>query len=68
MHNNREFGGKAYTSHAKDWEEFLVIDCSTIELAVYLERRIKRMKSRKYIENLKKYPDLIDKIIKEFDY
>ena len=67
MHNDGEFGGKAFTSHAKDWEEFLVIACSTVELAVYLELRIKRMKSRKYIENLKKYPDLVDKITKEFD-
>ena len=51
----------------RNWEEFLVIACSTVELAVYLELRIKRMKSRKYIENLKKYPDLVDKITKEFD-
>jgi putative endonuclease len=67
MHNDGHFGGKTYTRRAKDWEEFLLITCSTVKLAVYLELKIKRMKSRKYIENLKKYPELIDKIIKEFD-
>jgi hypothetical protein len=38
----------------------------TINQAVFVETRIKRMKSRKYIENLKKYPALVDKILKEF--
>ncbi len=67
MHNDGHFGGKTYTRRAKDWEEFLLIPCSTAKLAVYLEMKIKRMKSRKYIENLKKYPDLIKKIIREYD-
>jgi len=65
MHNDGHFGGKTYTSRAKDWEEFLLIPCLTVKLAVSLEMKIKRMKSRKYIENLKRYPDLIDKIIRE---
>ena len=51
---------------ASDWELFLLIPCETIEQAVFIESRIKRMKSRKYIENLKKYPEMVEKILKEF--
>ena len=65
-HNDGYFGNKAFTSRAQDWEEFLVIPCSSVELAVYLEIKIKRMKSRSYKENLKKYPEMINKIIQEF--
>jgi len=67
LHNNGHFGGKSYTSRSKDWEVYLLIPCPTIEQAVSIESRIKRMKSRKYIENLKKYPELVEKMIKEFD-
>lgn len=67
MHNDGCFGSKSYTSKAQDWKEFLLIPCSSVELAVYLELRIKRMKSRKYKENLKKYPEIIQKIVDEFD-
>jgi len=66
LHNRGHFGGKSYTYRSKDWEVFLLIPCQTIEEAVFVESRIKRMKSRKYIEDLKKYPGIIEKIVKEF--
>ena len=62
LHNNGFFGSKSYSSKASDWELFLLIPCETIEEAIYLESRIKRMKSRKYIENLRKYPEMIIKM------
>ena len=66
LHNNGHFGGKSYTYKASDWDIFLLISCETIEQAVFIESRIKKMKSKKYIENLKKYPEMIEKILKEF--
>jgi hypothetical protein len=36
----------------------------TIEQAVLIESEIKKMKSRKYIENLKKYPAMIARLLK----
>jgi len=36
-------------------------------MAIFIESRIKKMKSRQFIENLKKYPELIDRILKEFN-
>ena len=66
LHNNGSFGIKSYTSKASDWDIFLLISCETIEQAFFIESKIKRMKSRKYIENLKNYPEIIEKILKEF--
>ncbi len=66
LHNTGYFKGRTYTRKSSDWELFLKIPCETIGQAVLLESRIKRMKSRKYIENLKKYPEMIEKILKEF--
>jgi putative endonuclease len=44
----------------------LVIPCDTIEQAVFIESKIKRMKSRKYIENLKKYPEIVEKMLRKY--
>ena len=66
LHNTGHFGGKSFTHKASDWEIFLLIACDSIEKAVFFESTIKRMKSRKYIENLKKYPEMVEKILNEF--
>jgi putative endonuclease len=66
LHNTGQFGSKTYTFKASDWEIFLLITCGTIEQAMFVESKIKRMKSRHYIEALKKYPELINKLISEY--
>jgi putative endonuclease len=67
LHNNGQFGRKSYTYKAADWNIFLIIPCATIEQAVFVESKIKKMKSRKYIENLRKHPDLVDRILEDFN-
>ena len=62
LDNNGYFGGRSYTSKSSDWELYLEIACKTMEQAIFVESKIKKMKSRSYIENLKKYPELIDKL------
>jgi putative endonuclease len=37
-----------------------------VKQAVFMELKIKKMKSRKYIENLKRYPEMIKKIQKKY--
>ena len=66
LHYHGYFGGRSYTSKANDWVPYILIPCDTIEHAVFIESKIKKMKSRKYIENLKKYPEIIEKILKEY--
>ena len=66
QHNNGQFGGKAYTCKTSDWELFLLIPCGTINQAIFIELKIKKMKSRKFIEDLKKHPELVAKLLNEF--
>ena len=67
LHNNGSFGGKSFTYQTTDWEIFLLIPWETITQAIFIESKIKKMKSRNYIGNLKKYPEMIEKILEEFD-
>ena len=48
----------AFTSRANDWKLYYVIEDLEYQQARKIEAHIKRMKSRKYIENLKTYPEI----------
>jgi putative endonuclease len=54
---------QAYTAKAEDWTLYLRIDDLTYEQARGIEAHIKRMRSRLYIENLIKYPEMVAKLI-----
>ena len=64
--HNEAFYGKKYTSLVKDWEVYLSIECESTSQMHQIERHIKRMKSSKYIENLKKYPEMIEKLKRSY--
>ena len=51
---------------ANDWELFYKIHCNTRKQAILIERHIKKMKSRKYIEDLKKYPEITEKLLSKY--
>jgi putative endonuclease len=61
QHNTGFYSG-SFTSRAKDWQVYLEIPCETVGEAIFIERYIKKMKSRKYIEDLRKYPEIVDTI------
>ena len=61
------YGITKYTHRTKDWKLYLEIPCRSYRNARRIENHIKRMKSRKYIENLKKYPEMIDILIKKYN-
>jgi putative endonuclease len=65
IHNQALYGSKCFTASAKDWRLIIFIQTENYTHAIRLERKIKAMKSSKYIENLLKYPELIEKIILE---
>ena len=65
-HNTCGYGSKSYTSHTDDWVVFLEIGCDTYAQAMKIEKHIKRMKSRKYIMNLKLYSDIIKRILEKY--
>jgi putative endonuclease len=65
QHNTGEFVG-AYTKKANDWVLYYSIGCKSLQQALSIEKHIKRMKSRKYIENLVKYPEISEKLLDQY--
>jgi putative endonuclease len=66
QHFNKEFA-KSFTANADDWELFFFIDELDYTQARGIEAHIKRMKSRTYIHNLKKYPEIADKLKAKYE-
>ena len=64
-HNNLYYKD-AFTSRGVPWVLYLSIDGLLSEKAYQIERHIKKMKSKKYIENLKSYPEIIIKLIAKY--
>ncbi len=66
-HNNKNYDN-AYTSFTNDWKAYLCIECKSFKQALKIEKHIKLMKSTFYIENLKKYPEMIEKLMAKYDH
>ncbi|MBR5167926.1 MAG: GIY-YIG nuclease family protein [Salinivirgaceae bacterium] len=65
-HNSHFFTG-AFTSRTNDWVVFLTLECKNRTQARMIESHIKKMKSKTYIRNLKKYPQILDKLLAKYD-
>jgi putative endonuclease len=52
----------SFTSQANDWELFYKIEGLELSQAESIEKHIKRMKSRKYFENLRKYEQIVESL------
>jgi putative endonuclease len=64
--HNKHLFSTGYTVISDEWEIFHQIDCENRTQAVRIEKHIKRMKSRKYIESLKKYPGIVNKLLESY--
>ena len=56
-HNNKQYKN-SYTKKAEDWKVLFRLDELSFKQARNIEKHIKKMKSRKYIENLIQYPEM----------
>ncbi|WP_258097725.1 GIY-YIG nuclease family protein [Marinoscillum pacificum] len=63
LHLNKYYSNNKFSAKADDWKLFLAIDCSNKSQALAIEKHIKKMKSSKYITNLKQYPEMIAKLL-----
>ena len=64
QHNVAEFSD-AYTIRGIPWAKYLLIEnLGSHQYAI--ENHIKRMKSKKYIENMRIYPDMIQNLIQKY--
>ncbi|CAN5463475.1 hypothetical protein BH09BAC6_BH09BAC6_06980 [soil metagenome] len=61
QHMNKEFA-KNFTTGAEDWEIYLSIDELSYQQARSIELHLKKMKSKTYIQNLIKYPEIIERL------
>ena len=53
---------ESFTSKSEDWKLFLLIENLSYSQARSIEIHIKKMKSKVYIQNLARYPGIIDRL------
>jgi len=56
-----------FTAKADDWALFFSLNCSNKTQALLIEKHIKNMKSKVYIGNLIKYPEISNKLLSEYN-
>lgn len=66
MQHNTGFYDGSSTKYASDWSLYLSIRCENRIQALKLERFIKQMKSRKFINKLKGDSELVNGLLKRF--
>ena len=65
QHNNGFYSG-SHTRIAKDWQLVYSLKCNSRSQAVAIEKHIKKMKSKFYIQNLIKYPEISNKLLQKY--
>lgn len=65
-HLNQYYGKRKFTAKYNDWELYFWFTCDSIHQAKKVEQHIKRMKSKKYIRNVKRYPEIHQKLLQKF--
>lgn len=65
--HNSGFYDSAYTKQVSDWTLFYSIACNNRVQARKIETHIKNMKSKTYIQNLKKFPEITDKLKNKYN-
>ncbi|WP_026979080.1 GIY-YIG nuclease family protein [Flavobacterium tegetincola] len=58
---------RKFTYKADDWKLYLSFNCSSKPQALAIEKHIKAMKSKTYIDNLQKYPEIILKLLEKYN-
>lgn len=56
----------AFTKRSDDWMVYFELKDLEYDVSRKIEAHIKKMKSRKYIENLIRYPEIIQKLIEKY--
>lgn len=65
QHSNKSYQA-GFTHRADDWKVFYSIEDLEYGIARKIEQHIKKMKSRKYLENLKTYPEIMVRLIEKY--
>lgn len=61
--HNEGFYFDSFTSKSSDWNLFYVLKCNDKTQVLKIEKHIMRMKYRKYLQDLAKYPEIGNKLL-----
>jgi putative endonuclease len=61
-----EIHNDSYTRKASDWELYFTLPCATRRQALKIEQHLKKMRSRKYLKNIREYPEISAGLIKKY--
>jgi len=64
--HNTDYYENKWSSKGKPWQLYFSIECKNITQARKIENHIKKMKSKKYIENLSKYSEITEKLLEKY--
>ncbi|MBY5950220.1 GIY-YIG nuclease family protein [Algoriphagus marincola] len=64
--HNSGFFKNSSTKVARDWITFILLPCKSRSQALKIESHIKKAKSRRFIENLRKYPEIAEKLLSKY--
>ena len=64
-HNNNYYENK-WTKQGQPWDVFYILECEHVNQARSIEVHIKKMKSKKYIDNLIQYPEMGQKLLDKY--
>jgi putative endonuclease len=64
-HREKKYAA-SYTTKVSDWEVFFLLENLSYSQARNIENHIKKMKSRGYIVNLSRYPEMKLKLIRKY--
>ena len=64
--HNSDLHIHSFTRRANDWEIYYILECTSKIQAQKIEKHIKRMRNRKYFENIKKYPNISIKLLESY--
>ncbi|MCP9199652.1 GIY-YIG nuclease family protein [Gramella sp. GC03-9] len=64
LHNDHHFKS-SFTNAANDWKVALKFETACKEEALYLEKFLKRMKSKKFIEKVIEEPSILQDLLKK---
>ncbi|EMS33813.1 hypothetical protein C943_04132 [Mariniradius saccharolyticus AK6] len=65
-HIEKKYGKLNFTQKADDWELYHSIKCEGFAQARRIEMHIKKMKSKIYLQNLKSFPEMVDKLLAKY--
>ena len=56
---------RKFTHKAEDWQLVFKIECETKQQGIAIEKHIKAMKSKVYIQNLMQYPEMTLRLLEK---